>query len=279
MFCPKCGRNCGEDRFCMACGTQIPREMEKARDGANEAVELPKRPFRKNGSAKIPTSIGYHGRQGSVLLFESSVSICTGAANNKKRTVIPFSELTTAVFLRPSANGWRDGVFLLRGKADQGDPIPDMGKMCHDAAAVVVPLEKATLFYHLFCALRAVAPETAEFRMIVPENKIRRLEEQARSVDFEYYWNTYAPFRDRAARALRERYRINPKAAQVLIDREFDWRQELIYKADPQDAIRDLNLLVDDIQNANRLRSELKEYQRQEEVRKSLDLISMKLDD
>ena len=269
MFCPNCGKDCGSAKFCPECGTKLQHIA-----GADAF----------DRSAKIPTSASYVGRRGVVLLFNSAVSISTGSGKHKRRIEIPFDQLVTVIYQRPSANGWHDGVLLLRGKENMHVPIPDSRNMSFDDAAATIPLENDLLFYHVFQLLKAVAPSTTKFEMIIPETKIKRLEEVRAQIDFTSLWDRHAPFRNRAVDEIQQKYNVKREAARVLVDREFDARQKLRYEVDPKNAIRDLSLLVaskeEKDNNIIRLKAELKEYQDQQETQRSLRHIAlMMLDD
>lgn len=280
MFCPNCGRNCGDDNFCASCGRRLKGNNQQATSSDAQSIgTVPQSASGQNASPDIPTSISYLGRRGVVLLYESAVSISTGSGEFKKRIEIPFDQLVTVVYMRPSSNGWHDGVLLLRGEANKSKPIPEIRHMAFDDAAATIPLEKDILFYHVYCLLKAVAPHTAKFEMIIPKSKIKRLDELGAGIDFDSLWNRFAPFRESAVKEICNTHKIKPEAARVLVDRDFDARQKLRYEADPFDAIRDLKLLVDAIskkdQNISRLKAELKEDQKREEIERSLNYIGI----
>lgn len=280
MFCPNCGKDCGDDNFCSNCGVRLKGNYQQATSSdARSSGTLPNSTGVQKASADIPTSISYLGRRGVVLLYESAVSISTGSGEFKKRIEIPFDQLVTVIYMRPSSNGWNDGVLLLRGEANRDKPIPEIRHMAFDDAAATIPLEKDILFYHVYHLLKAVAPHTAKFEMIIPKSKIKKLDELAEGIDFDSLWNRFAPFRESAVKEICNMHKIKHEAARVLVDREFDARQKLRYDADPFDAIRDLKLLVDAIskkaQNISRLKTELREDQKREEIERSLNYIGL----
>ena len=280
MFCPECGKDCGDDNFCANCGTRLKGDYQQGNSAdARISGTIPKRASDQKASTDIPTSISYLGRRGVVLLYESAVSISTGSGQFKKRIEIPFDQLVTVIYMRPSSNGWNDGVLLLRGEAYRDKPVPEIRRMSFDDAAATIPLDKDILFYHVYYLLKAVAPHNAKFEMIIPKPKIKKLDELAEGIDFDSLWSRFAPFRDSAVEEICNMQKIKHEAARVLINREFDARQKLRYEADPLDAIRDLNQLVDAIrkkdQNISRLKAELKEDQKLEEIERSLRYIGL----
>lgn len=285
MFCPNCGRNCGDDNFCADCGARLKKNYNQATSaGAQSSSAIPKSVSAVQASTEIPTSISnisYLGRRGVVLLYESAVSVSTGSGEFKKRIMIPFDQLVTVIYMRPTSNGWHDGIFLLRGEENRDKPIPEVRHMGLDDAAATIPLDKDTLFYHLYYLLKAVAPPTARFEMIIPKAKIKKLDELAKGIDFESLWNRFAPFRESAVEEICKEHKLKREAARALVDQEFDAKQKLRYEADPLDAIRDINLLVDAIkkkeQNISRLKADLKEDQRREEIESTLRYIGLSI--
>lgn len=149
--------------------------------------------------------------------------------------------------------------------------------MCYDNAAVVFPAEKDTLFYHVFQALKTVAPPTATFEMIIPEHNIKKLDEIEKTVDLEYFWNMYAPYRERASSALRTKHEVKLEVARVLIDKEFDMRQKRLYETDPLGARKDLSLIIEnknrEQERTQRQQAESRKRREKEELQTSVDRI------
>jgi len=276
MFCPNCGKECGTDRFCYACGTQLRKDPAPQ--------PLPSRTNTQKGSPIFPINSSYIGDRRTYLdLNEASVTVSpTGGYDY--RTTIPYDQLTTVIYLRPVTSGWgiSSGALLFRGKANQHIPIPDVAHLAQDAIAVIVPPEKAFIFYHVFHALKAIAPPAADFQMITPAVKVKNLEKLAQGIDFDHFWDRYAPYRDRAMEAICDKHRVNRTAAGVMIDMAFDARQQLLYAADPLDAVRDLTYILSEKEKQNkniqRLKSELRDIQTQQaidDIRRDVNIITL----
>lgn len=297
MFCPNCGRDCGEDRFCVACGTRIPREMEMVREqmpcshyegnetaegccayggekhSKGSAVKLPKRTNTQKGSPVIPTSRGFLGMNGrAVLLSETSVTISSGS-----RITIPYSELSAVIYLRPEYDGWKSGALLLRRGPNSQAPVPERKKIGSDPVSVSFSREQDTQFYHIFQLLKTLAPSDARCEMLLPERKLRDLEQSAQMVDLEYFWNMYAPYRERAASGVSAKHGLKKEVARALIDRTFDENQKILYAVDPLDAVRDMGLIVEHMRKeenrASKQRAESRARREKEELQSTLDLI------
>lgn len=284
MFCPNCGHDCREYRFCSQCGTQVRNdstlkapsgEKDRAFSDTTQIPNVYKSKNTKKGSTEIPISGGYLGIAGSVVLSDSAVSVCAKRLFEKHRTLIPYDQLVTVIYKRPSLKPRSNGALLFRGEANKSVPIPREENLVGDRSAIGVSVEMDMLFYHLFYMLRAVAPPTARFEMIVPPNRIRGLDEMAKTVDMEYFYSMYAPYRERAASGIVAKHELKPIAARALVDRVFDAKQKQMYDADPLDAIRDLNLVVADIrreqQRINRADAERRKRYERERVAESLE--------
>lgn len=263
MFCPNCGKDCADFKFCPHCGGEMPTDTPKITDI-------------KKSLTDIPTSSGYLGVDGSVVLSDSAVSICVNRLFKKYRTWIPYDQMVAVVYLRPSYKPRACGALLFRGENNKNVPIPDHRGITSDKCAITVSADTDTLFYHIFCMLKAVAPPTAKFEMIVPETDFEKLDTLAQRIDMDYFFR-YAPLREKTVGAICAKHGIPQVVAKMLVDWEFDARQKEKYNADPMDAIRDLNLVVADVQNKQRRRNQVdaqrRKRQEQEAIRKSLERI------
>lgn len=215
------------------------------------------------------------GVSSSLVLSDSAVSICVNSLFKKHRTWMPFDQLDTVVYSRPSLQPKAYGTLLFRGKMNKDVPIPQYKNFHGDKTAITVSLETETLFYHIFYMLKAVAPQTARFKMLVHPTNIKNIDKLVQTVDIDYFYEMYAPHRERAISGIQAKYGVSKETARELVNREFDARQKKVYEADPLDAIRDLNLVVANMrsseQRANRADAERRKRQEQDAVRASLE--------
>lgn len=253
MLCPKCGGRNHNGKKCAFCGTQLIEEKLWSKNT-------------KKGATTIPTSGGYLSTGDSLVLSDSGVSICTISLFSKSRTQIPYSQLTTVIYSRPTIKPAAHGALLFRGEGNKNIPIPKKEKLCSDKSAITLSKETDTLFYHIFYMLKAVAPTSTYFEMIVSPSNTQGLDELGKSIDMDYFFDMYAPHRERAASAIHTKHEIPLETAWGLVNRDFDARQKKQYEADPLDAIRDLNLVVEDMRRKERLAN-----QRDAERRKRLE--------
>ncbi len=264
MFCPNCGQDCGNANFCSQCGTQLTQKT-------NKGLNTPK------GATDIPTSSGYLGVDGSVVLSDSAVSICVNSLFKKYRIRIPYDQLTTVIYVRPTRKPKAYGALLFRGKENESVPIPKNMIFSGDHTTITVSWETDVLFYHIYNMLKAIAPPTARFEMIISPTNEQNLKKAAQIVDIDYFFNMYAPHRERAASGIHAKYEIPVETAKALVDKVFDERQKKMYEADPLDAIRDLNLVVADTkrkqQQKNRMDAERRKRQERDDIKSSLERI------
>lgn len=265
MFCPNCGKDCGEFKFCPECGTQIKKNIFENKNT-------------QKGAVKIPTSSGYLGVGSSLVLSDSAVSVCVNSLWKKHRTWIPYDQLTTVIYVRPNLKPKTYGALLFRGECNKNIPIPDDGRFSGDKSTITISPETDTLFYHIYQMLKVVAPPSARFEMIIPKAKLKGLEECAQVVDMEYFYSMYAPHRERAASGIQAKHNLSPELARAMVDNMFDIKQEQLYEADPINAIRDLNLVVEDRNRQQRRKNQLdaqrRKRQEQESIASSLDLLA-----
>ena len=303
MFCPNCGNDCGAAKFCVKCGTKIEQAEKEAAwsvgmpcphcggtklDGNNcascgarlQTAETQKKLLQdtkqktehQKALAAFPVNTSYIGTRKTYLDVNTSSITVSPTLGYAHRTQILFEQLVAVIYMRPGRRGilMQNGVLLFRDQANKDTPIPDVRRMERDQLAVIVPPDKATIFYHVFQMLKTVAPSTARFQIITPESKIRTGDASVQEVDMDFFWNRYAPFRERAAKEIQAKYRIGYEAAMALVEREFDARQKVLYDAAPQNAVIDLDLVVNgkskDIRNYNRLRNELREARAEREL-------------
>ena len=273
MFCPNCGKDCADSNFCPECGTQIrgleTKVVEKTRENTLSST-IANVGEKWEGSSQIPTSGGYLGTNGSLVLFDSALSVCVNTLFKKIRTQIPYNQLTTVIYSRPGKQ-YASGALLLRGEGNKNIPIPK--NLMVDKCAILFPQEKDTLFYHIFYMLKAVAPRSTRFEMITPP-VAKTVDELAKSIDMEYFFR-YAPHRERTTDAICAKHGIPKETARALVNAEFDAWQVERYKEDPLEAIRDLNLVVDAMRQReyrnNQAGAERRKRQEQEAIRSSLE--------
>ena len=276
MFCPNCGNNCGDARFCTACGTQVQKvEVQKQPKEAQEKVWTEGMPCpycggmqiengkcmfcgvqltahrvqpvkEENRLLDIPCGV-YNGVNSSLTLHETECVVRTTLFFVKKyETRIPYNKIRSVVYVRPTANAVALGYLVFRWEGNESIPISEGNTFSSDKSTITTSedKDKDTLFYHIFYMLKAVAPASAEFRVIAPAIDLPGLEDLAAKTNLEKYFYEFAPYRQKAVEALRQRTGATKKEATELINRVFDAKQKETYERDPKAAIHDLNLYL-----------------------------------
>ena len=287
MFCPNCGNNCDNANFCPKCGTKLAQQTEQlavwsigqpcphcggtklngkwcAFCGAQLMVDTVENQ-QKEISNDIPCG-KYKGVTSAITLYDTACVINNRVGLFKKyETRIPYAQITSVVYVRPFGNVTPLGYLLIRWEENKDLPIPPDRRFSGDKTTVTISEIVDTLFYHIYCMLKAIVPTSAEFTMIAPQYETFDEKSLLESADLEYYYRKYAPHRVQAVDALCRRTGAEKKTAKDIVDSFFDMRQKAVYTEDPTEAIRDLNRIVDEIQRKKEEELAEIERRRQEE--------------
>ena len=263
MFCPNCGHDCGEYRFCSQCGTQIMdytvTEAQNRVCHGDPIAEKQPEVKRAEIAVELPCGI-YEGAMSSLALYERELVVKNQVSLFKIiETTIPYDKIKAVMYVRGAAGF---SHLLFRWEGNENLPIPEVQRFRKDPTTVTIS-QKAdllfynscsnvktmdvnddTLFYHIYYALKAIAPQTAVFRAEVQMQDMEKVKMLASKTDTNLYFAKYAPFRDQAVEEACRRTGAFQKIAREMIDWIFDERQERIYAEDLMAAVRDLNLIA-----------------------------------
>ena len=266
MFCPHCGNNCGDARFCPSCGTKLQQAAAPAVQSGEWKVGMPcphcgatkldgdccafcgaqlqksdaKVERTANYSSEIPLG-KYKGVNSSLTLYENVFILQRRVIFKNYKTEIPYDQIVSAIYIRPLRSDFGYVVFRWQGNKDL--PIGDMKAIDLDHTTIVVADYNEFELYHVFYALRAMAPSSACFR-VEDTSEVDISTDIIGEKTLDGMFEKYAPFRQPAIDALRKSVNIKAKQAKVIVDHAFDERQKIIYDADPKAAIRDLNYIL-----------------------------------
>ncbi len=137
MFCPNCGKDCGEFKFCPECGTQLCLKETKVAE-RKEKIVFPKPPV---GRYKHPN--------GYLEVGQYSLIICRKPFFKEYKREIPFNEIVRVSF---SDGRFTAGGFLcIRDKWNKGIPMVTVAKMAYwDKSSVWFPSVSGSLFYPIY---------------------------------------------------------------------------------------------------------------------------------
>ncbi len=266
MFCPNCGVEAGDGRFCRACGARL--------DGAGEAPGLSGwtvgMPCPYCGAGELegdrcaycgsrllfqggpqrgkadPTDILYRKYWtpcGCLVLAKDGLLISRIIALRSCKTMIPYDRINCVSLERTN----KKGFLFVRGNSDEKKPPASEREYTLDRNTIYFPLKQVgTLYQQIFWFLAAKAPEGAQRILKTDAVTVPREGIPGRGVSLNPFFDRYQPFREPAAAAMREQLGIAPETAGYYTDALFDMRQEALYRADPEAAARDLARVVED---------------------------------
>lgn len=228
MVCEYCGRQFAqlpENGICPGCGAVV------------EDTRL------KTALTTIPCG-KYKGLRSKVILYETSLIVENKAILKKYVTKMFYDQITSVVlFSAQNPNVFEPEFLLFRWTGNQNAAIPER-KVCYlDRTSVTISGMKKDFFYHLFYAMKYLAP-SADIRI---EGMNVALDQQLSALgnfDFDGFYKKYALKRLVARRELRRRFGFSDSEATAVVNRLFCQEEEKRYKADSKEALRDLNRIL-----------------------------------
>ena len=221
MFCPNCGKDCKDAKFCSECGTRlivgVPIEFAEP-----ETYEIP---------------------MGVYLGFESHIELCKESLiihNERHTTEIRYTELTAVRFIPKTKIG--TGFFAVRYEGNKHLPLPEtLTEALSDATSIHTVQPRDLVYYHICCFLYTfVDPNNCDAPAFTIEHKTKHLHQ----IDVSRYYEKYNPYRDEAVKALREDVAISKAEAKYLIYDYFNKRQQIEYAENPAATLRDLDRIL-----------------------------------
>lgn len=230
MFCPNCGNDCADAKFCASCGTKLDF------DGTG-------RPFADCDCFTLPEGI-FKGFGSYIKLEKAALEVHNQWAFFKRKVRIPYDQITEILYVRPPRGLLTNGYLILRSESTSTKAIPTGKSRRDDGMAVAFGYMQDPVFYHVFCFLRTVAPAKARFSMEVPQETTPNVDSWVQSSDMDAFFERYNPYREQAMAVLCGKGKMNLTGATEIIHRAFDLRQEKLYRQAPTTAIRDLNCVI-----------------------------------
>lgn len=274
MFCPKCGKDGKDFKFCSYCGTEMPILEETpevwsvgmacphcggtklegkncAFCGAQLMLDVPG--GEDEDSFEIP--YGKFGRAGRLTLLDDHFT-CVEQGLFKTFTItVPYKRITKIVYVHPGSVSDRGNMTIFWENA-KDVLIPAGLQPGLDNCQLSVKEKYCEVLYHLCYVLKQLAAKAVEIVIedVKCDPKIQgELDELSRVIDLDKYFEEFSPYRKQAWEALHDRAGVSPYRGKVLVHRAFDQRQRELYEHEPSLAIRDLNRAI-------------KEKKRQEEL-------------
>ena len=269
MFCPNCGKDCGDGKFCAECGTKLQQSARTdtqqtqwkvgmacphcggtklegnccAFCGAQLMLDEKKE---ENADVSYCIPVGKYGggiSGGGQIEFAKNLFIVrTYGFFKTYESRIPYSQLTQVVYIRPEMG---EGCLLIRWEGNKDIPLPAEGKYKLDRTSVRFTAEYDELFYSFFHMLKTLAPITTKFSIKLPRIESNQMPEGVDSTVLDSYYERFQPHRNLAIAVLSKEFAISEQQAKILVDKLFDERQTAIYEATESAVLKDVNLIVD----------------------------------
>jgi hypothetical protein len=220
MFCPNCGKDCKDAKFCSECGTRLI---------VGAPIE-----YAENDSYEIPIGI-YSGYQGYIQLGKDSLVI----SNRRCTTEIPYRELTA---VRHVPGGLGGGFFSVRYEKNKHLHLPEsFNEALDDDTSIHTVMPRELVFYHICCFLYTFVDQN---ECAAPAFAIEKKKVSMHQIDVSVYYEKYNPYRDKAIEALKADAAISKTDAKIIIHDYFDKCQRIEYAQNPAATLRDLDRIL-----------------------------------
>ena len=185
MFCPKCGNDCGDNRFCVRCGAQVQESQTNNVYEGKDSYEVP--------TGKFKSSSGYLRLEKCALIIGDRGDLF------KKEVTIPYDKLITVLYVRSQTRLGSPGFLIDRWEGNRNKPMPVGLARYGDRTSVSFTQREYLMFYHIYCFLKTVAPYSAQFKMErhTPDtcNRVERCQGKCRDThrhqaDSNIFWHT-----------------------------------------------------------------------------------------
>lgn len=239
MPCPHCGGTKLDGNCCAFCGAQLILDVQNDPDAVEDSFELP----------KIVVGIGNW-----VDLNQGSITYYWNGLFAKTCYEIPYQQIVRVVYVREGQKNY--GLTIVDGTDNLRNTF-------------IASTDKDEIIYQLFCFLRTVAPNSAEFVLNDKYLTWDVSDKYVKRFDTDGFFNTFNPYRKNARRKIRELTGLTYPEAESVAARVLYKRQEALYLVNPSMAIRDLNRAIREHEReSDRKREERKEREKQRRARR-----------
>lgn len=234
MFCPNCGNNCGNNRFCGRCGAQVRESQTNNTYEGEDSYEIP--------AGKCKASSGYLRLEKHALIIGDRGDLL------KKEVTIPYDKLVTVLYVRSQIRLGNPGFLIVRWEGNRNKSLPVGLARYGDRTSVSFTQREDLIFYHIYCFLKTVAPYSAQFQMELHTPDIREFDNWVENADMDVYFERFSPHREDAIMTVWKDLGLSYASTVALVEKTFDIRQQELYDREPLVALRDLNRVI--IRNA-----------------------------
>jgi len=236
MFCPNCGNDCADMKFCPMCGTKIP-QVEAVKKEQEDSYEIPYREMYISDA------------RAHMHIARSFVSITKQGFFKKVETQIPYEKLRRVRYcrnelLRDSISFYWDDMAVTDSGKENVITL-DFGGSEGFFEYPSFP-EKFQIFY----MFKVLAPH-AELETSFAEQHSLILERFSYIDNLDDYYHRFSPLRNQAVFAIMKEHGLPKKDAKDLIDTLFIKHLKELYQSEPLLALRDYHLIRAEIHRIN----------------------------
>lgn len=224
MFCPNCGNDCADMKFCPICGTKIP-QVEAVKKEQEDSYEIPYE------------SMYISDARAHMHIAKSFVSITKQGFFKKIVTQIPYGKLRRVRYcrnelLRDSISFYWDDM-VVSGNSRENVIVLDCG-----GSEGLLEFPSFRSKFQIFYMFKVLAPHVV-LETSFDEQHTLILERFSYINDLDDYYSRFSPLRNQAVSAIMKEHGLPKNDAQKLIDTLFIKHQKELYQSDPLLAVRD----------------------------------------
>ncbi len=266
MICTKCGKDSGEFPFCPYCGEKMQNQSAVWRVGmpcphcGGLELEGDRCAFcgvlLVNGREQTEEALPYESlfqRYGSVFcgiqLAESVMKLTIRSVFKTSVRVVAYHQLREVTYYRTDRMA---GHITFRWQGERREEFVDYCVSNNDDVGH---------FFVLLFVIKSLSPPYVQFRMGDLGRNIASLPPIYGAIDWDDYFQRFAPYRNRAVKALCRDYALEAIQAWQMVHIFFEERQLKRYERDTQLAVQDMLLLLREKQRLDEeKKAELEEY-------------------
>ena len=236
MFCPNCGNDCADMKFCPICGTKVP-QVEAAQKEQEDSYEIPYQ------------NMYVSDARAHMNIAKSFVSITKKGFFKKIETQIPYEKLRRVRYcrnelLRDSISFYWDDM-AVSGSGKENVITLDLGGSVGFTEFPPFP-EKFQIFY----MFKVLAPHV-ELETCFAEQTDLILKRFSHVDNMDDYYHRFSPLFNQAVAAIMKEHGLSRIDAKDVIDALFIKHLKELYASDPLLAVRDYHRIREEIHRIN----------------------------
>jgi hypothetical protein len=261
MFCPNCGNNCGDARFCSSCGTQLQQAAAPTAQSGEWKVGMPcphcggtklngdccafcgAQLMAKEEPKPMEATVwedsydfpyrGFYGHSRAILLERDGITLEKALLFKKERTKIAYSNLIETSF---SYNGLTNAKMVFTTDTGKREVV--------EIRAEGLRSDDIIIYFMIFYLIKFQSEENTLFEIEMPDATLNVVDSCGCTVELRSYFERFGPSRKDAATAFCSEHEMLFDEAYALMDKAFYLFQCDLYDNDPIKAVRDYNRIM-----------------------------------